>query len=93
MEEYLDDDDMMGLLEDNGSDRWSESMDDGEIDHLNEEDLSSSDISDCDENASDLDVYNFDESADDPDVDENAGGQEACSDSDENACSTVYFPK
>ena len=68
MEEYSDEDDMMGLLEDNGSDRWSESTDDGKIDHLSEEDLSSSDMSDCDENASDLDVYNFDENADDQDV-------------------------
>ena len=66
-------------------------MDDGEIDHLSKEGLSSSDISDCDENASDHDVYNFHESAGDQDVDQNAGGQEASCGSDKNACSTIFI--
>ena len=57
MANYLEEDEVVELLEDSKDDHsWSEeeeaiesSDDDGEIDHLSEEDLSPSDISDIDE--------------------------------------------
>ena len=67
MANYLEDDEDFELLENSeDDDSWSEeeeeaiesSYDDGEIDHLSEEDLSPSDISDIDEDQ-DTSLTNF----------------------------------
>ena len=54
MDKYLEDDEILNILEQGESGSWSASSDDGESDHLSVEELSSSEVSDTDNNSQNL---------------------------------------
>ena len=54
MDKYLEDDEILNILEQGESGSWSVSFDDGESDHLSVEELSSSEVSDTDNDSQNL---------------------------------------
>ena len=54
MEKYLEDDEILNILEQSESGSWSASSNDGESDHLSVEELSSSEVSDTDDDSQNL---------------------------------------
>ena len=54
MDKYLEDDEILNILEQSESVIWSASSDDGESDHLSVEELSSSEVSDTDDDSQNL---------------------------------------
>ena len=54
MDKYLEDDEKLNILEQSESGSWSASSDDGESDHLSVEELSSSEVSDTDDDSQNL---------------------------------------
>ena len=56
MGKYLEDDEILNILEQSESGSWSASSNDGESDHLSVEELSSSEVSDTDDDSQNLNV-------------------------------------
>ena len=54
MDKYLEDDEILNIFEQSESSTWSASSDDGESDHLSVEELSSSEVSDTDDDSQNL---------------------------------------
>ena len=54
MDKYLEDDEILNILEQSESGSWSASSDDGESNHLSVEELSSSEVSDTDDDSQNL---------------------------------------
>ena len=54
MDKYLEDDEILNIMEQSESGSWSASSDDGESDYLSVEELSSSEVSDTDDNGQNL---------------------------------------
>ena len=54
MDKYLEDDEILNILEQSKSGSWSASSDGGESDHLSVEELSSSEVSDTDDDSQNL---------------------------------------
>ena len=54
MDKYLEDDEILNIFEQSESGSWSASSDDGESDHLSVEELSSSEVSDTDDDSQNL---------------------------------------
>ena len=54
VDKYMEDDEILNILEQSESGSWSASFDDGESDHLSVEELSSSEVSDTDDDSQNL---------------------------------------